>query len=201
MLLVQRHRGATLSNGHGMPCPYEIVILFRMRHERKITRLREYDYRQNGAYAITICVHERRLAFGRICDGVVRLHPFGRVATNCWLAIPSHFLGVELDEFVVMPNHVHGVLWIQNEAPPTPQQEIEIRQFGQPQSDSLGTVIGAFKSAVTKEIGRQRSNKTEVWQRGFYDHIIRNDHDLELQRQYIRDNPAKWEEDEHFRRG
>ncbi len=168
-----------------------------MRRERKIIRLREYDYRQNGVYAVTICVHERRLAFGRIENGVMRLNPFGVIVRECWLAIPQHFPPVELDEFELMPNHFHGILFIDGEAPPMPEEEDRLRQFGQPQPGSLGTMVGSFKSTVSREIGRRRGCKTKVWQRGFYDHIIRNDRDLTHQRQYIRDNIAKWADDEY----
>ncbi len=167
-----------------------------MRHERIITRLREYDYRENGAYAVTICVHERRHVFGRIQNGEMRFHPFGAFAGACWREIPLHFPTVALDEWQVMPNHLHGILFFDGEAPPTPDQERELRQFGKPQSGSLGTVIGAFKSAVTKEIGLRRECQTKVWQPKFYEHIIRDDRDLRLQRQYIRDNVAKWADDE-----
>ncbi|HEX9995726.1 MAG TPA: hypothetical protein VGB45_01175 [Abditibacterium sp.] len=175
---------------------HEIVTLFRMRHERKIIRLREFDYRNNGAYEVTICVHERRLAFGRIEHGEMRLHAFGHIAQERWLAIPSHHPNVVLDEFIVMPNHIHGILFLEGDTPPTLEEEIELRQFGQPQSGSLGTVIGSFKSGVTRQIVERRGNKTRVWQPRFYEHIIRNDRDLQLQREYIRDNPAKWPDDE-----
>ena len=81
-----------------------------------------------------------------------------------------------------MPNHLHVILWICNEAPPTPEQEARLRQFGKPQPGSLGTIIGSFKSAVTKAIGEKRACKTRVWQPKFFDHIIRDDRDLEMQR-------------------
>jgi putative transposase len=171
-------------------------MVSQRRPERKIARLREYDYRQSGAYAVTICVHERRLALGRIEDGTVRLHPFGRIAQERWLAIPQHHPIVVLDEFIVMPNHIHGILFIENESPPTIEEEIELRRFGKPQSGSLGTVIGSFKSGVTKRIGEARGCKTEVWQQKFWDHIIRDEHDLHNQREYIFNNPANWEDDD-----
>src|SRR6476469_590799 len=108
---------------------------------RKITRLRNYDYRQSGAYAVTICCHNRRMAFGKVEDGAVRLHPFGVIARDCWLAIPAHFPNVDLDEFIIMPNHVHGILFLEAEAPPTLETETSLRQFGQSLSASLSTVI------------------------------------------------------------
>jgi putative transposase len=172
-----------------------------MGRERKIIRLREYDYRQSGAYAITLCVHERRMAFGVVVDGAVRLNPYGRLALGCWMAIPDHFSQVILDEVVVMPNHLHGILFIEGEAPPTSEEAIHLRQFGKPQGGSLGTVIGAYKSAVTKRIGEQRGARTRVWQERFFDHVIRNDDDLVYQRRYIQNNPSRWTDDEFYSAG
>lgn len=167
------------------------------RPERKIARLRQFDYRQSGAYAVTICVHERRLAFGKIEDGVVRLHPFGQIAREDWLGIPSHYPNVVLDEFIVMPNHIHGILFIENEAPPMPQEEVELRRFGKPLSGSLSTIIGNYKSGVSRKVGHMRACKTEVWQPKFWDHILlRDQHDLKKQREYILNNPASWEDDD-----
>jgi putative transposase len=166
-----------------------------MSWERKVTRLREYDYRQNGAYAVTICTYQRRCAFGRIENGVMRLYPFGLIAQERWLAIPFHRPNVQLDEFVIMPNHVHGILFIEDEAPPTLEAELTLRQFAKPQSSSLSTIIGSYKSGVTKLIAQQRGSHTRVWQERFYDHVIRHDLDLTRQREYIQSNPAKWADD------
>lgn len=163
---------------------------------RKIPRLREYDYRQSGVYVVTICVHERRSAFGKIENGIMRLHLFGRIAQERWFAIPQHHRGVTLDEFVVMPNHIHGILFIENEAPPTVDEEANLRHFGKPQSGSLSAIIGSFKSGVSKRIGEARQCPTRVWQERFWEHIIRDEHDLQNQRAYILNNPANWEEDE-----
>ncbi len=163
--------------------------------ERKIARMRAYDYRQNGAYAVTICTHKRRLAFGHVENGEVRLHPFGHVAQEHWLAIPSHYPNVSLDGFIVMPNHLHGILFLENEAVASLAEELELRRFGKPLSGSLSTIIGNYKSGVSREIGRLRGSKTEVWQKRFWDHIIRNDHDLLQHRQYICNNPLRWDDD------
>jgi REP element-mobilizing transposase RayT len=169
-----------------------------MRLERKITRMREFDYTQSGAYAITICVSRRRGAFGRMENGMVRLHPFGKIAERHWKNIPSHYSNIFLDEFIFMPNHMHGIVWIEGEAPPSLKREIELRRFGEAQSGSLSSIIGSYKSGVTKEIGELRGSKTAVWQPCFHDHIIRNDVDLFFQRQYIQQNPSQWAEDEFY---
>ena len=167
-----------------------------MRRERKITRLREYDYRQNGAYAVTLCVHERRWAFGKVENSVVRLNQFGQVAMEHWLAIPQRRLNVELDGFVIIPNHIHGILLLRGQ-PPTDDTP-ETRQFGQAQRNALGSVIGSYKSGVTRNINALRGQATCVWQSRFYEHTIRHDQDLEHQRQYIVNNPLKWTEDEFY---
>ena len=164
--------------------------------ERKIARLREYNYRQSGTYTITICAHERRLVFGKIQNGIMRLHPFGRIAQEDWLAIPSHYSNMTLDEFIIMPNHIHGILIIENEAPPTQEEKLELRRFGRPQSGSLGTIIGSFKSGVCRRICEVRQCPMRVWQERFWDHIIRDERVLQNQREYIFNNPLNWETDE-----
>lgn len=100
-----------------------------------------------------------------------------------------------------MPNHLHGILFIQNDAPPSTDEEREMRRFGKPLSGSLSSIIGNYKSGVTRRIGEMRGCKTKVWQRKFYEHVIRNDRDLQLQRDYIRNNPSKWADDELNPRG
>ena len=97
---------------------------------------------------------------------------------------------------MVMPNHIHGILFIENETPPTEEKEIELRQFGKPLSGSLSVIIASYKSGVTKRIGEARGCKTEVWQSKFWDHIIRDEHDLQKQREYILNNPSNWENDD-----
>ena len=167
-----------------------------MRRERKITRLPHFDYRSNGAYAITICSFKRRCVFGNIENGVMDLNRFGRIVQRCFLEIPAHFPQVELDEFIVMPNHFHGIMFINGEAPPTVEEEK--RYFGKPVSGSLGIIVGSFKGAVTKSIGEARNERTYVWQPKFFEHIIRNDLDLQHQREYILNNPLKWLNDDLF---
>jgi len=164
--------------------------------ERKIARMRSYDYHQSGAYAVTICVHKHRFAFGRIKNGEMCLHPFGRVAHDDWLAIPIHYPNVILDEFVVMPNHLHGIIFLKNEIPATVEEETELRRFGKPVSGSISAIIGNYKSGVSRKIGRLRGCKTEVWQTRFWDHIIRDEDDLLHQREYIHENPLRWDDDE-----
>ena len=167
-------------------------------HHRRSIRLRGYDYAQPGAYFVTICTHGRECLFGEIVNGEMRLNLYGRIVEECWQTIPHHFDGVKLDEFVVMPNHVHGILNIVEQrrgtacrAPTTGTE-----QFGQPRPHSLPTIIRSFKSAATQRVNQSRGTPgTTVWQRNYYEHVVRGDADLDRIRVYILDNPAKWHED------
>jgi REP element-mobilizing transposase RayT len=152
------------------------------KHHRRSIRLRQYDYTQPGAYFVTLVTHGRELTFD---DSVLC-----RVAETMWQRIPRHFPFVELDECVVMPNHVHGILVIvdqnaNNDTPPSG-----------PASGSLGAIVGNFKSVTARRINRIRKTPgTPVWQRNYYERVIRNERELNAIRQYIRDNPAHWAED------
>lgn len=163
-------------------------------HRRSI-RLENYDYSQNGAYFVTICTHERRCSFGHIDAAGMILNSIGTVAYQCWLEIPSHFPTVSLDSFVIMPNHVHGIVVITQ-----PDLELETtivkREFAKPLPGSLSTIVGAFKSAVTKQVNRMSgSQKQSFWQRNYYEHVVRNEENLARLREYIVTNPGKWAED------
>ncbi|MCZ6554441.1 MAG: transposase [SAR324 cluster bacterium] len=126
------------------------------------------------------------------------LSEFGRAAEAAWLAIPEHFEPLRLDAFVIMPNHVHGIIVINGTdrrgaacRAPTP------RTFGPPDSGSLSTIVRSCKSAATREINRLRATPAApVWQRNYYEHIVRNEYDLRAIRKYTAENPARWPEDE-----
>jgi REP-associated tyrosine transposase len=171
-------------------------------HHRRSIRLRDYDYRQNGAYFVTICAYNRERWFGEITEnGDMIANPFGDVVIDCWNAIPLHFPQVETDAFVLMPNHLHGIIVI-GDAPvgarhvlplPTPQTAT----FGHPLARSLSSIVGAFKAAVTKRVNTLRdTSAAPLWQRNFYEQIIRNDVMLQTIRQYIEANPANWASDD-----
>ena len=193
-------------NGHmgvrlGTP-PTGVVVSSRPSHNlsdmlvwgrigRRSIRLAGHDYRQPGAYFVTICTNARAPRFGEIRSGIVRLNPTGLIARELWMAIPRHFSRVRLDEFVIMPDHMHGIL-IFHETPddlPLPH----LRCFGSAVPGSLSTVIGAYKAEVTKRTNALRNTSGEsVWQRNFYEHVIRNSEVLHAIRMYIRDNPRRW---------
>jgi putative transposase len=180
------------------------------KYHRRSLRLPGYDYTQVGAYFVTVCTHSRRYMFGDVIDGEMRLNLYGQATHECWKALPDHFANVQLDEFIVLPNHMHGIVRIVGcrgtacRAPTavaghTPSVERctpTVEQFGHPVSGSLPTIIRSFKSATTKHInGICGTPSQPLWQRNYYEHIIRNERELDDIRQYIVDNPAKWHED------
>lgn len=162
-------------------------------HHRRSVRLRGFDYAAPFGYFVTVCVHEKRRAFGRIVEGVMHHNAYGRIACEDWLALPSHFVNVRLDEWVVMPNHMHGILFLDSNASPD-----EKARFGNSKKGALGTIVGGYKSGVKRRINALRENKVEVWQRSFYDRIIRDEKELNAIRRYIIENPINWPDDEHY---
>jgi REP element-mobilizing transposase RayT len=170
--------------------------------DRRSIRLQDYDYTQDGAYFVTLLTYRRRLLFGEVAEDDVELSTLGCVAEECWLTIPDHFPGVELDMFVVMPNHVHGIIvinrWETNTSYVRATHVSPLQSRG-PQSGSLGAIIGSYKSAVTRRINRIRETPgAPVWQRNYYEHIMRNERSLNAIREYILHNPARWAEDEYY---
>jgi REP element-mobilizing transposase RayT len=162
-------------------------------HHRRSVRLRDYDYSCAGAYFVTICAYERECLFGDVVDGEVQLTPVGEIVRDEWMMTGKLRDCVVLDEFIVMPNHFHAVLMIDHVG--------AIRRIAPtagPASGSIGAIIGQFKSAATKRINQFRDNPGgPVWQRNYYERVIRADRELEGIRRYIAANPAKWEEDEN----
>lgn len=180
-------------------------------HNRRSMRLQSWDYANSAAYFVTLCVEDRRCLFGEIADDVMRLHDFGQIAEGCWVAIPAHFPHIELDAFVVMPNHVHGILLIVSDAPTNdvtvndgrgaallrPYDSVRKLHQISVQPGSLGAIVRSYKSAVAKQINQLRNTPSAtVWQRNYHDRIIRNQRELEATRKYIEDNPMQWALDE-----
>ena len=146
--------------------------------QRQSPRLQDYDYAQAGAYFITICAHERHLMFGHIADDAMTLGAAGVIAERHWTAIPGHFPHVELDAFVVMPNHVHGILVFsdvtasEEGVPRTGQCPVPTDTPSESPARAISTVVGSYKSIVTREIRRATQTQVTVWQGRFHDHII-----------------------------
>ncbi|MCL4534335.1 MAG: transposase [Bacteroidetes bacterium] len=164
------------------------------RHRRSI-RLKGYDYSQSGAYFVTICTHNRQQLFGSVIGDEMLLNRLGRIVHQEWLRSSEIRAEVELGEFVVMPNHIHGVVIIRDDAttlaPGTGSVSGTAGRKRQPRS--LGAFVAGFKAATTKHINESRQSPgTPVWQRNYYEHIVRNDESLYEIEEYILNNPLNW---------
>ncbi len=160
------------------------------RHRRSI-RLQGYDYSQAGAYFVTVCTQNKTCLFGEIVDDEMRLNEMGSTAERCWRAIPKHFHHATLDMFVIMPNHIHGIVLLDDVGA---RHAVPLRpRFGQSVPGSLSTLMRSYKSAVSKEINAMRNTPgAAVWQRNYYEHIIRDESSLARIREYIENNPLQW---------
>jgi putative transposase len=154
---------------------------------RRTIRLREYDYSQAGAYFITICAHQRRCLFGQIDNSQMRLSALGKIVEDEWFRSAEIRPSIGLDAFVVMPNHIHGVVLFETEPNPIP-----IIKAAGPLRHSLGSFVGSFKAAVTRRMNASASPAAPVWQRNYHEHIIRNEASLNAIREYIANNPVNW---------
>jgi REP-associated tyrosine transposase len=158
-------------------------------HHRQSVRLKGYDYTQPGWYFVTVCTHGKRFLFGDVSDGQMLRNGLGDVAQVEWFRSAKLRDDVLTDAFIVMPNHIHGVLARRGTARRAPTVE----RFGQPVVGSLPTLVRAYKAAVTRNVNLIRNTAGEaVWQRNYYEHVIRNDRDLNRVREYICRNPERW---------
>jgi REP-associated tyrosine transposase len=165
-------------------------------HHRRSIRLRTYDYSQPGAYFVTVCVCERECLLGEVLNDSVILSAAGRVVAECWQWVAQRYAHIELDEWVVMPNHLHGIIVISDRPIPHTHQSSGTTL----QRKSLGSLIGAFKTVSTQRVNVMRNCAGQrLWQRDFYEHIIRDESELDRIRQYIADNPARWAMDRENR--
>ncbi len=152
------------------------------KQKRKIIRLQKYDYSQPGYYFVTICVHDRVCCFGNIVGGEMVLNDYGKIVKESWLDLPKHYSNCRLDEFIVMPNHVHGIVVVEpvgNGLKPFPTK-----------THGLFEIIRGFKTFSSRNI----NNLKQIifsWQKSFYDHVIRKDESLDKIREYIQNNPKQ----------
>lgn len=167
-------------------------------HHRRSIRLKNYDYSQAGLYFITICIHDRSPLFGKIIDGEMLLNAAGYMVANQWLLLPYRFSTIVLHEYIVMPNHFHGII-----------ESVGVIPYGCPDEDrtginpapTVGDVVGAFKSLSTNEYIRNvKQNEWQpfngkLWQRNYYEHIIRDEEAYLKIAEYIQTNPLRWWED------
>lgn len=160
--------------------------------ERKRTRLKDFDYSFQNFYFITICTLNKQRMFGTVKGENVIINKKGKIVKECWREITEHFTNVELDEFIVMPNHFHAIVIISGRVGlRSPQPEIKTKYF------SLSQIVAYFKHQSTKRISElsNKDEKNKIWQRSFYDRIIRNEKELKNIRKYIFYNALKWSDD------
>jgi putative transposase len=180
-------------------------------HRRKSIRLKHYDYSQAGAYFITVCTHDRQCLFGEIQNGNMRLNQFGQMVADCWLDLPHHYPHIELHDYVVMPNHFHGIVVIVDTVraglkpartepavvgagfKPAPTKPTPTRRHGLPE------IVRALKTFSARRINEYRNTPgISVWQRNYYEHIIRNEAAYLKIADYIQTNPQRWLEDTYY---
>lgn len=184
------------------------------KHHRRSIRLKGYDYSQAGLYFITICTHNRVCLFGKIENGKMILNDAGRMVENEWLKLPEHFKNIALHEYVVMPNHFHAIMEIvgatlvvaQNDTVASNDNIASNIEKGQPQGiaptgKTVGNMVGAFESITTVEYirGVKTNNwqtfDKKLWQRNYWEHIIRDEQSQIKISEYIANNPANWNND------
>ena len=164
-------------------------IRFKNKYRIPSTRLQNWDYSSSGWYYVTICTKDRICYFGSITNRKINLSDIGKIAKQYWKEIPDHFNNIILEEYTIMPNHIHGIIIIQNNVETGHAPSLQIKN-----KHTLGNIIGSFKSASANEIHRKDHNFS--WQSRFYDHIVRETQSLNKIRWYIQNNHLKWDEDE-----
>jgi putative transposase len=164
--------------------------------KRRSIRLKEYSYTQPRAYFVTVCTKNKQCIFGKIYNEEMKLSNKGEIVKREWLKTAVLRCYVRLDQFVVMPNHFHAILWIEKDNRGTARCAPTISRFGNLPSESLSSIIRAFKAAVTKNINILcKTSGLSIWQRNYYEHVIRDESALNRIRQYIINNPCIWELD------
>jgi putative transposase len=167
-------------------------IFMKRFKDRKQHRLPFYNYASSGLYFITICTKDRIHHFGTIENDDMQLSELGTIAHNCFITIPEKSSFTSVDTFVVMPDHVHGIIAIQNsdETPFLLEKEFKLK------AHSLSTVVKGYKAVVTMN-AKEITQEKKIWQSRFYDRIIRNEKELNTIRKYIDNNPKQWTEDKN----
>jgi len=184
------------------------------KHHRRSVRLKEFDYSSAGGYFVTSVAWRRECLFGEVVNGEMRLNRYGEIVQKWWQEISVHFANVETGAFVIMPNHVHGIIYIveRRGTGTVPDEhgvnkisdeniklsEIQGRETPPLHNPTLGQIVAYFKYPSTKEMNLldNTGTVTKFWQRNYYEHIIRNDRDLQNKTDYINANPLLWDQDD-----
>jgi REP element-mobilizing transposase RayT len=169
-------------------------------HHRRSIRLQGYDYSQNGAYFVTLCTQNRECLFGEIVNGEMILNEQGKIVEQCWNDLSNHYDNIELDAYVIMPNHFHGIIFITDTVDNVDNVGAihELPRQQQRRKMLLPKIIGRFKMNSAKQINQIRNTPgIPVWQRNYYEHIIRDEKSLENIRNYIINNPLQWYYDDY----
>jgi REP element-mobilizing transposase RayT len=185
--------------GKASRCPYatrcEKCIFVMMKynpeiHHRRSIRLQNYDYAHRGIYYVTVCTYNRAHLFGRVENGIMMPNKYGEIAQNEWRRMTDLRQNIVLPEFVVMPNHIHGIIQILC----SNTSAVGIDRFQNQGKNTLSSILGSYKSAVSKAI-HDMGFWEEIWQRNYYERIVRDESDMEHVQTYIRDNPKNWSSD------
>jgi REP element-mobilizing transposase RayT len=158
--------------------------------------LKDYDYTQAGGYFVTMVTWKREHLFGEVVNGEMKLNDYGKVVEECWKTIPDHFPNVEIGVYAIMPNHVHGIILLGHDIScPNDDCAPTTEKFGKPVPGSIPTIVRTFKATVTRDLGR-KFDISNIWQRNYYEHIIRDTNEANRIHHYIEANPANWTDDE-----
>ena len=164
------------------------------KHHRRSVRLKEYDYSRAGAYFVTICTHNREYLFGNVVNDETVLSRHGEIVKNVWCNLTNHYLNIKLDAFVVMPNHIHGIIILMDMNnvgagfKPAPTDLIKYYP--------LSEIVRAFKTFSARHVSELRITPgIPVWQRNYHEHIVRNENEINRIREYIMHNPLRWQFD------
>ncbi len=167
------------------------------KRNRKSMRLKGYDYSQAGLYFINICTKNREHIFGIIENGEIIMNEYRNITCNYWNNIPNHYNNVELGEYIVMPNHFHGIVLLNNKIINKPKQDVSKKDaINRTPTVTVGNIVRAFKARCTHTINKMNNNiGISVWQRNYYEHIIRNEKSYHQISEYIKSNSINWQDD------
>ena len=183
-------------------------------NRRKQLRLKHYDYSQPGSYFITLCSYHNQCIFGDVVDNEIILNQLGKLVDFTWLDLPNHVSGIKLDAFVIMPNHIHGIITIIDRTPHVgggSSESFRLSHLNEPpptlsgrpvmviKQKPLSEIVRQFKTFSAQRINRFRGTKySHVWQRDYYDRVIRNEIAYQKVFEYIQSNPMKWKMDKYY---